>query len=85
MTAHLVGIGIIGSLLIVLYRFIAGPTVWDRLLGLHAASSRIILLLVIFSVFGESDLSLDVAFIYTAISFLGIVVVAKFAERGGAE
>ncbi|MCI2426313.1 monovalent cation/H+ antiporter complex subunit F [Candidatus Acetothermia bacterium] len=85
MIAHLIGIGIIGSLLIVLYRFIAGPTVWDRLLGFHAVSSRVILLLVLFSVFGKSDLSLDVAFIYTAVSFLGIMVVAKFTERGGAE
>lgn len=83
--APLLGIGIVGSLVIVLYRFIAGPTVWDRLLGFHAASSRIILLLAVFSVLKESDLSLDVAFIYTAVSFLGIVVVAKFTERGGAE
>jgi len=83
--APLLGIGIVGSLVIVLYRFIAGPTVWDRLLGFHAASSRIILLLAVFSVLKESDLSLDVAFIYAAVSFLGIVVVAKFTERGGAE
>ena len=71
------------SLLAVLYRVIRGPHAWDRLLGYNAASNRIFVLLAIVSVFSGRHAYLDATIVYAALSFLGVVILARFMERGG--
>ena len=71
------------SLLAVLYRLVRGPVVWDRLLAYNAASNRIFVLLALVSVVSGRHSYLDATIVYAALSFLGVVILARFMERGG--
>jgi len=70
----------IGAVLIRLWR---GPTAWDRLLAYNSAANRIIGVLAIVAVTAHKSALLDIAIVYVALSFLGVVVLARFLERGG--
>ncbi|MCK4355861.1 hypothetical protein KAW44_02125, partial [Candidatus Bipolaricaulota bacterium] len=59
------------------------PTQWDRLLAYNAASNRVFVLLAVVAIFAEQPTYLDVAIVYAALSFLGVVILARFMERGG--
>jgi len=71
------------SLAAILWRLLAGPTPWDRLLAYNSASNRVVAVLAIAAVTAGRSVVLDVAVVYVALSFLGIVVLARFMERGG--
>ena len=70
------------TLVAVLYRLILGPTSWDRLLAYNSASNRVVILLAIAGVVLNQPAYLDVAIVYAALSFLGVVILARFMERG---
>jgi len=71
------------SLVAILVRLLRGPTPWDRLLAYNSASNRVVAVLAIAAVATERSFLLDVAVVYVALSFLGIVILARFMERGG--
>ena len=71
------------TILAVLYRLWRGPTPWDRLLAYNSASNRIVLLLGIVTVTTGDPIYLDVAIVYAALSFVGVVILARFMEQGG--
>jgi len=71
------------SLLAVLYRLVRGPHPWDRLLAYNAASNRIFVLLAFIAVSSGRHAYLDATIVYAALSFLGVVILARFMERGG--
>lgn len=66
-----------------LIRIVAGPTVWDRLLGLSLISSKIIVAIVIFAVLLERSFLMDIAIIYSLLGFISSVLIARFIERKG--
>lgn len=70
------------TLATVLYRLVLGPTSWDRLLAYNSASNRVVILLAIAGVVLDQSAYLDVAIVYAALSFLGVVILARFMERG---
>jgi len=63
------------------YRLFKGPTVLDRLLSYSSLSAKIVIFLVLESIFNRRVAYLNLAFIYAILSFLGIAVVARFVER----
>ena len=71
------------SLLAVLYLLARGPHAWDRLLAYNAASNRIFVLLALISVLDGRHVYLDATIVYAALSFLGVIILARFMERGG--
>ena len=71
------------SLAAVLWRLLAGPTPWDRLLAYNSASNRVVAVLAISAITAGRSVVLDVAVVYVALSFLGIIILARFMERGG--
>ena len=66
-----------------LARIIAGPTVWDRLLGMSLISSKIIVAIVIFSVILDRSFLMDTAIVYSLLGFISSVLIARFIERKG--
>lgn len=70
---------IVGSL----FRVVAGPTIWDRLLGLNVVSSKIVMAVVVFAIMLDAGYLLDVAIIYAMLGYLGGVLTARFIERRG--
>jgi len=75
---------LVATLAVVIVRLVRGPTPWDRLLAYNSASSRVVVLLAVAGVALEQPIYLDVAVVYAALSFLGVVILARFMERGGA-
>lgn len=72
-------VAIVGSL----FRVVAGPTIWDRLLGLNVVSSKIVMAVVIVAIMLDLGYLLDVAIIYAMLGYLGGVLTARFIERRG--
>ncbi len=57
--------------------------VWTRLLLLNLISAKGILLIVLYAVYQESEMLLDIALTYGIISFLTMTLFAKFVIAGG--
>ena len=74
---------VLASLLPVLVLLWRGPTAWDRLLAYNTASNRIVIVICLLAVATRETMYLDVAVGYAALSFLGVVIISRFLERGG--
>jgi len=74
---------ILCSLVPVLILLWRGPTAWDRVLAYNSASNRIVVVVCIVAVATRETIYLDVAIGYAALSFLGVVIISRFIERGG--
>ncbi len=70
------------SFLAVLLRLLIGPSPWDRVLAYNAASNRLIALLSIIAITNGREFYLDMIVVYAAVSFLGVLIVARSMERG---
>ena len=71
------------SIFPLLIYLVRGPTPWDRLLAYNSAANRVTVLLAISAVIFRRSVLLDVAVVYAALSFIGVVALARFMERGG--
>ncbi|MDA3870862.1 MAG: monovalent cation/H+ antiporter complex subunit F [Candidatus Marinimicrobia bacterium] len=63
-------------------RMVLGPTVADRAVALDGMTIIAISLIVFIAYFSNRIIYLDVAMVYALISFVGIVAVARYLERG---
>lgn len=71
-----------GAFLLALWRFLKGPSAADRVVafdGLTIISMSLILLIAFVE---QRAIYLDVALIYGLLSFLGVIAVARYLERG---
>ena len=69
------------SLALTLFRLFHGPTVLDRLLGYSSVTGKIVILLVVEGIIGGRPVFINLALIYGVLSFLGIVIIARYIER----
>jgi multicomponent Na+:H+ antiporter subunit F len=70
------------ALLLVFYRFIKGPTAVDRVIAFDGLTIVTITAILIGALAAGQGIYLDVALVYALLSFLGVIVVARFLERG---
>ena len=84
MTLPFLAITIFVALLMVLplYRVVAGPTVFDRVIaaGLIGVHSLLLLVLLGF-VYGRIEMFVDLAIVYALLNFVVVVATAKFLEK----
>lgn len=73
---------IITSLLLILFRLVKGPSVADRIVALDAMTIISISLIVMISHLAQRIIYLDVAIVYGLVSFIGVVALARYIERG---
>lgn len=57
--------------------------IWTRLLLLNLISAKVILVLVLYAVYEQSEMLLDIALTYGVISFLTMTLFSKFVIAGG--
>jgi multicomponent Na+:H+ antiporter subunit F len=57
--------------------------VWTRLLLLNLISAKVILVLVLYAVYEQNDMLLDIALTYGIISFVTMTLFSKFVIAGG--
>jgi multicomponent Na+:H+ antiporter subunit F len=74
---------LLGLLLLpLLWRLWRGPTAGDRVLALEVIGGIGTLMLVAIAVISGRTIYLDVAVLLVLFSFLGVLVIARYLERG---
>ncbi len=71
-----------GVLPFLLYRFLRGPSIPDRVVALEAVVALVVALLVLNANFLDSPLSIDAALVLSIFGFISTVAIAKYLERG---
>lgn len=79
---NLAGIVTAIAFLLVLWRFIKGPSAVDRIIAFDGLTIVSITGILFTALIEERGIFLDVALVYALLSFLGVIVVARFLERG---
>ena len=74
----IIGIGVILCLL----RMLKGPTAPDRAVAVDAMATITTALLVLLGSIFERYVYLDVALVYAVLTFIGLVAIARFLEKG---
>jgi multicomponent Na+:H+ antiporter subunit F len=69
------------SLILTLYRFFKGNTVVDRVISFDVMTIISISLIALITYFSGREIYLDVALVYGLLSFLGVIIVAKYLEK----
>lgn len=70
------------ALLFALYRFVKGPTTADRVVAFDVLTIVGITAIALLALLEGRGIYLDVALVYALLSFLGVIVVARYLERG---
>jgi len=76
------GVLIFISLILALYRFFMGPGFVNRAVAFDVLGIFVISLIGLAAVLFDRALYLDVALVYGLLSFLGIIVIGRFIEKG---
>jgi multicomponent Na+:H+ antiporter subunit F len=74
----IIGAGIFLSLL----RMLLGPTASDRAVAVDTITTTVVSLLVLLGFIFQRYIYLDVSLVYSVLSFVGLVALARFLERG---
>ena len=68
-----------------LYRVLAGPTNFDRLIGVSLIGTKSLILLLLLGMReGRVDAFVDIALAYSLITLVTAMTIAKYLERTGA-
>jgi multicomponent Na+:H+ antiporter subunit F len=70
------------ALLLALGRFIMGPNPADRVIAFDVMTIVAITGIIIAALAEGRGIYLDVALVYALLSFLGVIVIARFLEKG---
>lgn len=74
--------GIVVTMILLLTRAIAGPTVYDRILAINVFGTKTVLFVSVLGFFNGRPEFLDVALTYALINFIGTIAVLKFMQYG---
>lgn len=75
--------GIAGlAFILAFYRFMSGPAAVDRVVAFDVLTIISLTGIVLIAVLEGRAIYLDVALVYALLSFLGVIVVAKYLEGG---
>lgn len=64
------------------YRFIKGPDITDRVISFDIMTIISVSVIGLIAHFAGRIIYLDVALVYALLSFLSVVVIARYIERG---
>lgn len=69
------------SVLMSLFRFIKGPSTFDRIAAFDTITISTIGLIGIISFLSGRFIYLDIAVVYGLLSFLGVIIISKYLEK----
>ncbi|MBF0133031.1 MAG: cation:proton antiporter [Magnetococcales bacterium] len=70
------------AFILAMIRFVIGPGVSDRIVAFDVVTIVAITVIIITALEEDRVVYLDVALVYALLSFLGVIVVARYLERG---
>ncbi|MDO8287632.1 MAG: monovalent cation/H+ antiporter complex subunit F [Parvibaculum sp.] len=74
-------IAVFVSMLLVIARSIAGPSLYDRVLAVNSFGTLTVLLIGLLGFFTSRPDFLDIALLYALINFVGTIAVLKFVRH----
>lgn len=78
-TAWFIGVAIIvGLILLALIRMIKGPSAADRVVSLDAINTLIVGAMILLGAAFDQVLFIDVAIVYTLLSFVGTLYISRY-------
>lgn len=81
---HATAIVLLFSMMIALYRVVAGPAVIDRIIGANVIGTKTIaVILVTGFIFDRVEFFIDIAIVYALINFMGTLALSRYFERKG--
>lgn len=79
---NVVAIAILLSIIMVLYRLIKGPEVYDRILAANVIGTKAVVLLALIGfIYGRPDF-MDIALVYALTNFIATTAFLKYKEFG---
>jgi len=75
---ELAAIAIFIAMLLVMYRLIAGPTLYDRVMAVNSFGTHTVLLIGVMGFLSGRPDFLDIALLYALINFVGTIAVLKY-------
>lgn len=70
------------AFLLALVRFVKGPTAADRVVAFDVLTIVSVTAIVLVAWLEDRVIYLDVALVYALLSFLGVIVIARYLEEG---
>ena len=70
------------GIILCIIRMIKGPTAADRAIAMDTATTVSVALLVLLGFVFDRYVYLDVALVYSIISFVGLIAIARYLEKG---
>ncbi len=81
---QLAALVLLGLALVYVFRIAAGPTVFDRILGVSGFGTKTTLILVLAGVgYERLEMFVDISLGYALLSFVGALAAARYFERTG--
>ncbi|MCK5773595.1 MAG: cation:proton antiporter [Thermoplasmata archaeon] len=74
--------GVGAAIFFALTRAFIGPTIPDRIAAIDNMTTVVASLLLIVALLFESSIYIDVALVYAILSFIGVIVFARYLEGG---
>ena len=73
---------ICAGIILCIVRMVKGPTAADRAIAMDTATTVSVGLLVLLGYMFDRYVYLDVALVYSIISFVGLIALARYLEKG---
>ncbi|MCD6178499.1 MAG: hypothetical protein J7K39_01210 [Bacteroidales bacterium] len=70
------------SIVVSMVRFILGPTSADRIVAFDVMSVSSVALIAFIAALSNRIIYMDVALVYGILGFLGVIIVARYLEKG---
>ncbi len=70
--------GIVATMALVLFRALAGPSTFDRILAVNVFGTLSLMLIAVYGFIDGRPEFLDLAMVYALINFIGTIAVAKY-------
>lgn len=73
---------LLASATLIIYRALAGPTVYDRILAVNALGTKTVLLVAILGFLGTPAFFLDTSIVYALINFIATIGILRYVRKG---
>ncbi|MHC1611035.1 MAG: monovalent cation/H+ antiporter complex subunit F [Candidatus Methanospirareceae archaeon] len=81
-TFLVIGMVIVFTILLSLYRLVLGPGVFNRIAASNVIGTKVIVLLVTIGYMFERPMFIDISLLYAMLNFIATLLMAKYLERG---
>ena len=70
------------AIVLCIIRMVKGPTAADRAIAVDTATTVVVALLVLLGFVFDRYIYIDVALVYSIVSFIGLIAIARYLEKG---